>query len=210
MQRQETERRARRTSGHRVLATAATLLCAWPWLGTLGPTALAQQSVGQTAINPRAIAAAPGSLVQFELTQSDKELGGSSNDQITVIFANRSVEGARPPVPFFSEDVVQEFSFSATNVTNGRVRFARRVRDKSFLETRFIRVVNHGSDGWAGDTISLTVDGEEILRAVSMWPRRGAIAAQKTRGGIEKFNPREWGARSYWEAELKPYRAAKK
>jgi hypothetical protein len=143
--------------------------------------------------------------VLFEFTQTD--LGVSSVDQISVIFSNRSVEGPKAPPLIFGEDIVQEFSFSALDFSKGSLRFSRRVRDKSFVDARYIRVVNHGTNGWMGDKISLTVDGEVIMRGVAMFPRRTS-KGETGRGGIGNFNPREWNDRSYWEKELQPYRSA--
>ena len=142
--------------------------------------------------------------VLFQFTQDSRGVGGSSNDQITVIFSNRSAEGAAPPTPIFGEDILQEFSFSALDFANNQLRMSRRVRDKSFLDAKFVRVINHGDDGWAGTHITLTVDGEPVLRNVGLSPRRGRSAA----GGIEKFNLKEWANRAYWEAELQPLRSA--
>jgi hypothetical protein len=146
--------------------------------------------------------------VTFEFSQNNKEAAPDTSDQLTVLFSNRSIEGPKPPKPFFGDDILQEFSFSGSDVSGNptlpRFSFTRRVLDKSFLGARFIRVVNHGGDGWAGDQISLTVDGEEILKAVRMAPRRGPGGAAGK--GFQNFNPRNWGTRSYWEAELQPYR----
>ena len=119
-----------------------------------------------------------------------------------IVFANRSVEGPRPPRPFFGEDIVQEFSFSGADFVGNQLRFTRRVNDKSFLDARYIRVVNYGEDGWDGESITMTVDGQEILRNVRMSPRIGAEPAK----GIQKFNPREWSSRTYWEADLSQFR----
>jgi hypothetical protein len=149
--------------------------------------------------------------VLFAFTQDAKKPNGSSDDQITVIFSNRSVEGPTAPVPLFGEDILQEFSFSAEDfAATNSLRFSRRVRDKTFVEARYIRVVNHGSDGWAGQKISLTVDGEPVLSAVGMYPLRGNSPGQNAPGMIERFNPREWRSRAYWEAELQQYRRAVK
>jgi hypothetical protein len=144
-----------------------------------------------------------GYQVVFTITQSAKTLTPGSNDQLTIIFASRSVEGVRPPRPFFGEDIVQEFSFSGMDFVNNQLRFTRRVSDKSFIDARYIRVVNHGNDGWDGDQISLTVDGQEILRNVTMMPHVGGDPTK----GLQKFNPRDWAGRSYWEAELSKFRA---
>ncbi len=184
-------------------ATVAVALLCGSWLA-LGPSHLATTDAaaegvdGQTRVPVPPVARPGGDYsVLFEFTQSEKELGGSTTDQLTVIFSNRSVEGPRAPVPLFGDDILQEFSFSGRNFVNNQLRFTRRVRDTSFVTARYIRVVNHGDDGWAGDTISLTVDGKPVLRNEPMWPRRGA--GKGGRGGIEKFNAREWDARSYWE-----------
>lgn len=146
-----------------------------------------------------------GYQVTFQITQNSKQIAPATNDQITIVFSNRSVEGRRPPRPLFGDDIVQEFSFSGMDFDGGQLRFSRRVRDKSFLGARYIRVVNHGSDGWQGDKIWLTVDGEEILHGVSMTPRAGVDPGK----GIQKFNSREWSGRTYWEAELAQFRKAR-
>jgi hypothetical protein len=179
---------------------ALILLCGgWQVFG-VSPTPLLTDRPSAQSSSQRYVA---DYQVLFEFTE---EAGGSTEDQLTVVFSNRSVEGAAPPTPFFGEDILQEFSFSGSNIVRNQLRFSRRVRDKSFIDARYIRVINHGQDGWAGDKISLTVDGEAILRGVGMWPRRKA--GGPGRGAIEKFNPREWPLRSYWEAELQQYRGA--
>jgi hypothetical protein len=76
------------------------------------------------------------------------------------------------------------------------------VRDKSFLDAQYIRVVNHGSGGWAGERISLTVDGETIFENFPMAPRKGPQSAK----GFQNFNPGNWAIRSYWEEELQRHR----
>ena len=146
-----------------------------------------------------------GYQVTFLITQNPKVLGATTTDQITILFANRSA-GERPTRPFFGDDIVQEFSFSGTDFVNNQLRFTRRVNDKSFVNAPYIRVINYGGDGWEGEQISLTVDGQEILRSVRMQPRLGGQPST----GIQNFNPRNWATRSYWEAELSKYRAAGK
>lgn len=146
-----------------------------------------------------------GYQVTFLITQSPGS-SSSTTDQITIIFANRSIEGQRPPKPFFGEDIVQEFSFSGADFVNNQLRFTRRVNDKSFLDARYIRVINYGTDGWSGDQISLTVDGQEILRNVRMKSRLIGDASK----GLQNCNPRSWTGRTYWEAELARYRGAAK
>jgi hypothetical protein len=145
-----------------------------------------------------------GYQVAFQFTQDARQVAPATVDQITVIFANRSVEGTRPPRPFFGDDIVQEFSFSGMDFEGNQLRFSRRLRDRSFLDARYIRVINYGADGWQADKIWLTVDGEEILRGVTMTPRAGTEPSK----GLQKFNPRDWSGRTYWEAELAQFRKA--
>lgn len=154
-----------------------------------------------------------GYQVAFQFTQNPRQTAlrrsiarvddePATDDQITVIFANRSVEGPRPPRPFFGNDIVQEFSFSGMDFEGNQLRFSRRLRDRSFLDARYIRVINYGADGWQADKIWLTVDGEEILKGVTMTPRAGTEPSK----GLQKFNPRDWSGRTYWEAELAQFR----
>jgi hypothetical protein len=175
-------------------------------------------TLGLTAGSLGILAAGRGEARQLPMSQSYRSIGyqvtflitqtqasaSPSSDQMTIIFANRSIEGARPPKPFFGEDIVQEFSFSGADFVNNQLRFTRRVNDKSFLDARYIRVINYGVDGWGGDQISLTVDGQEILRNVRMTIRGDASK------GLQNCNPRNWGGRSYWEAELARYRGSTK
>lgn len=166
---------------------------------SLGMAVVAHGNAGQS---PMVQSRLTGYQLTFQITQNPKTVSPATNDQLTIIFANRSVEGARPPRPFFGEDIVQEFSFSGMDFVNNQLRFTRRVSDKSFLEARYIRVINHGNGGWDGDQISLTVDGQEILRSVRMMPHIGGDPSK----GLQKFNPRDWAGRSYWEAELSQFR----
>ena len=93
-----------------------------------------------------------GYQVTFQISQNPRTAG--TTDQLTIVFANRSVEGPRVPRPFFGDDIVQEFSFSGVDFVNSQLRFTRRVSDKSFLEARYIRVVNYGSNSWDGEQIA--------------------------------------------------------
>lgn len=175
-------------------------------------------ALGLTADSLGSFAAGRGEARQLPLSQSYRSIGyqvtfvitqtsapsASTTDQLTIIFANRSIEGQRPPKPFFGEDIVQEFSFSGVDFVNNQLRFTRRVNDKSFLDARYIRVINYGVDGWGGDQISLTVDGQEILRSVRMTTRGDASK------GLQNCNPRNWSGRSYWEADLARYRKSTK
>jgi hypothetical protein len=144
--------------------------------------------------------------VTFEVRTALGRLGGSSQDQITIVFSNTKAPGPlvlSPPRPVLGDDVVQEFSFSARDLAGDQpLSFTRRVRDLAFLDARYIRIVNTGSDGWAGEYISISVDKNRILDRRSLFPRQG----RQKEGGIEKFNRGQWSDRVYWEAELQPLR----
>ena len=138
-------------------------------------------------------------LVTFEFQQTE-----TTEDQVTIIFSNAAVDPRRIPAQVFGDDIVAEFSFSGLDFQKGPVRFSRRVRDKSFLDCRYIRVVNHGTDRWAATTISLSVDGQTILPRVSMTERKGGAPAAT---GLERWNRKNWGKGPvYWEGELQRYR----
>jgi hypothetical protein len=196
------------TRTHGLLTAVAALVAACAAgavvdTGTPAPGQLAGAPLRQSAARPLA-----DSLVVVELTQGDGVgTGGSTNDQLTVVFSTRSMDGAiRPPVPLFGEDILEEFSVSGRDFVRNQLRFTRRVRDKSFLSARYVRVINHGSDGWAGGTISLTVDDEPILRRVDLRPRRVAPGNTNRNGGIEFFNAGDWQKRSFWELDLQQHR----
>src|SRR5262245_54068105 len=147
-----------------------------------------------------------GYQVMFRLTQNSAQLAHGSTDQLTVVFSSRSAEAPRPPQPFFGEDILQEFSFSGEDFVKDQLEFTRRVMDKSFVDAPYIRVINHGSNGWDGEKIWLTVDGEQVLNGVSMSPRVGPGRAK----GFQLFNPGKWQERSYWEAPLQTLRQGRK
>jgi hypothetical protein len=128
-------------------------------------------------------------VVAFEFEQRDPTV-----DQITIVFSNRAVNRATPPRPVFGDDILQEFSFSGRDFPSGPVRFSRRVRDRSFADARYIRVVNHGVDRWEPVSISLSVDGARILNRVPIRIGQGA--------GIAYWNRSQWSRVSFWEAEL--------
>jgi hypothetical protein len=120
-----------------------------------------------------------------------------SDDLITISFSDKPAEGIA--YTDFSSNVIQEFSFSGLDARASRpYSFRRDVRDLSFLNAPYIRVYNHGIDGWAGDNISLTVDGNPVLVRQSLYPRKG----HQPQGGIEKFNRKDWETKNYWEEEL--------
>lgn len=137
-------------------------------------------------------------LVTFEFQQTN-----TTKDQVTILFSNSSIDPKRIPSQVFGDDIVAEFSFSGRDFQKGPVRFSRRVRDKSFLDCRYVRVVNHGTNRWFPTTISLTVDGQTYIPKVSMTNRKGG----PTTAGIERWNRDDWGRGPvYWEGELQRYR----
>ena len=80
------------------------------------------------------------------------------------------------------------------------------MKDKSFLDAPYIRVVNHGVGGWNGDQISLTVDGQDILKNVKMLHPDPNDPKSRHLGdpnkGFQNFNPKNWSGRSYWQGDL--------
>lgn len=136
-------------------------------------------------------------LVTFEFEQEN-----DTTDQVTILFTNEPAPGKGAPFPVFGPDIVEEFSFSGGDFpkAKGNVRFSRRIRDVAFLDCRYIRVVNHGTNRWFPTTISLAVNNGPILSRVSMYPRQG----KDPKGGIERWN-RQWNA-VFWQGELQRFR----
>ena len=152
---------------------------------------------GANALRAGAGSGGPTSRLTFRITQAAR-FASQSEDQITIFFSDKSWEGTAPPYPLFGEDVMQEFSFSAIDVDPKRpLTFTRVVHDLSFLEARFIRVVNHGSEGWDGGMLALSIDGRVIFEKVAMQPRKGDPAK-----GLQDWNRKKWDNRTYWEADL--------
>ncbi|HJZ70471.1 MAG TPA: hypothetical protein VKE51_01960 [Vicinamibacterales bacterium] len=148
---------------------------------------------------PQAQAArAIGTRITFTVTQST-EFAAGSKDQITIIFSDRSWNGPVAPTPIFGDDILQEFSFSARDFEPRRnsLTFTRYVKDQSFLSARFIRVVNHGGEGWGGGTLSMSIDGQPAIERVALTPRKGAAAK-----GLQNWNRERWSDRTYWEEDL--------
>lgn len=163
-----------------------------------------------TLIVPSSVAAQLGStaarsdsVVEFTVTQNTDCNGPASNDQITILFSNAEVS-QNMPMPVFGEDIIAEFSFSARDV-KGALTFRRRVTDRSFLNARFIRVVNAGGDGWCSGFLSLSVDGRPILNRTPMFPRKG-----NQRNAIQDWNRDQWPGKTYWEAPLASARSDRK
>ena len=103
------------------------------------------------------------------------------------------------------ENILAEFSFSAHDVPAGQsISFSRLVQSTSFLDSRYIRVYNHGTDGWEGDYISIKVDDLVVLNRQSLFPRVGRN--NNMEGNIVKFSPEYWDGSRYWEEQLQRIR----
>jgi hypothetical protein len=131
--------------------------------------------------------------------------GGQTDDLITIAFSDVSANVLRPPLPLFA-DSRAEFSFSGLDArASATLIFERRVPDIEFLDSNFVRVFNHGSDGWSGESLTMAnrADAKStIVFEQSLYPRAG----WSRDGGIEKFNRRDWSKRVYWEADLRRIR----
>lgn len=158
-----------------------------------------QTAMPQTLKTP----ASPIYRITFTVTQTT-EFAADSKDQITIIFSDRSWGTmTSPPAPLFGEDIAEEFSFSAADFEKRlSLTFTRIVRDLSFLSSRYIRVINHGNQGWGGGSITMLVNGRREILNVTMRPRKGNPTA-----GIKGGNPDEWKDKTYWEEELDRIRA---
>jgi len=143
---------------------------------------------------------APGVLVSFEFDQTTP-----TTDQITILFSNAAVDLRHPPKDPLSDGVVEKVSFSGRGFPkpNSRVSFSQRVKSRSFLDCRYIRVVNPGSSPWLPTNISLRVDGQKVLDKVSMYPLK-AVSSRDSPKGIVRWNRADWPP-VFWEAELFRY-----
>ena len=152
---------------------------------------------GQTGMQ-RAIQNSPREItLDFELTQGSNCNNPASNDQVTIVFSNQAAESLPPPPPALGDDVVAEFSFSARDVSrDNKISFRRRVRDRSILDARFIRLVNLNGDGWCAGQLSLSVDGRPMITKVSMADRTGPAS------GVQDWNRANWNKRTYWQKNL--------
>jgi hypothetical protein len=145
-------------------------------------------------------------LVEFEIRTGLTGFGGGSTDLMLIVFSNRGGDTPLVPVPLFGEDILAEFAFSGRDAAPGKTLvFRRYVEGVSFLAARYVRLVNQGADGWAGEAITLRVDGKTVLDRQSLYPRKGSQA----RGGIEKYNAADWYNRNFWEADLQQIRVDK-
>jgi hypothetical protein len=188
-------------AGTAVLAAVVGGVVAGATIGDNRPVAAAQsapQAQVQQALRDKPGAPARASRVTFVVTQTT-EFAARSKDQITIVFTDRSWEGISvPPTPLFGEDILEEFSFSAADFDKRTsLTFTRVVRDAAFLAARYIRVMNHGDEGWGGGTLSMSVDGKPVLDRVDMRPRKGDPTE-----GLKDCNRLEWRNRTYWETEL--------
>ena len=184
-----------------------SLICLAAIIGAatfVGPTMTeAQQSSIQQSRPPQP----SEQLITFQIRSTPVKSGGSK-DLITIQFSNSSGEVRQAPKPLFDKDVLAEFSFSGLDAQDAAFSFQRVVRDTSFLNARFIRVINHGDNGWAGESISISLTDPStnrltrILDRQSLYPRRG----YSREGGIQDFNRSNWAQRTYWEADFQKIR----
>jgi hypothetical protein len=183
---------------------ALLLLCCCAFILAVSPRAASPQM--QQASKSRAqMPAVPSGrhMVEFEVRTGLTGLGGPSTDLMLIVFSNRSADTPLVPSPLFGDDILAEFAFSGRDAPPGKALIFRRyVADVSFLSARYIRLVNQGLDSWAGESISLRLDGKAVLDRESLYPRKGAQA----KGGIEKFDASDWKDRNFWEADLQRIR----
>ena len=124
------------------------------------------------------------SKIRVEFHTATGQLGGATNDSISVVFSDEpgdttgAVDGAAN---------IDEFTFPGRGNTSPgmSVSFARRVRDLRFLSARYVRVINPGRDGCAGGWLSISVDGQRVFHEEPLYPRKG----RQEQGGIEKLVP---------------------
>jgi len=135
--------------------------------------------------------------ITFEIAIKQQQ-NAETEDQLTIVFSDQSAESIG--FPDFGNSVIEEFSFSGYNFKNDKVfKFARKVRDLSFLNAHYMRIINHGSDGWHANKISLYLDEKLILQNINIYPNNGP---KKSEYAIENFNDKYWDSRSYWEIDL--------
>ncbi len=138
-------------------------------------------------------------IITFEF-MTRKDLKSESTDLLQIIFSNKSAEEYKDPD--FSESIVAEFTVSGFDLKKGEgFKFTRKVRDKSFSNARFISLINHGTDAWYPEWISLAVDKDIIFDKHKINPNQPPGTKKKY---IQNFNELFWKKRSYWEIPLNP------
>jgi archaellum component FlaC len=136
-------------------------------------------------------------IITFEVT-TKKQQNAETEDQLTIVFSDKSAEDMA--FPDFGNSVIEEFSFSGYDVINDKtLKLTRKVRDLSFLNAHYIRILNHGTDGWHANEMSLYLDGKLVLKNIKIYPNTGP---NKSEYAIENFNKKYWNDRSYWEMDL--------
>jgi hypothetical protein len=147
-------------------------------------------------------------LLTFEISTAAGRLGGSSDDLLAIVFSEKSGATVVAPAPLFGSDVTAEFLFSGADARPQKAfSFSRRVSDLTFLQSPYVRVINHGNDAWAGEYLSLSYQigsGKPVpvLVKQSLYPRLGASRD----AGLERYNGKDWSRRIYWEGELQRLR----
>lgn len=122
-------------------------------------------------------------------TRNSIAAGSTAADLLAIVFANQSDE--KLEFQDFGKAIAQEFKFLGSMAVKG-VEFAlnAKLRDRSFLDSEYIRIINYGSNGWVPEWISVELDGVEVLRADNIIPNKGT---DRHRSKIQDYN------QSYWE-----------
>lgn len=141
--------------------------------------------------------------LSFEVRTARRGLGPETSDPLTIQFSDQSASAIQRPEEL---SAIYEVTFPGKDAPSDTTySFVRNARGRQFLDARYIRVLNYGSNGWQGEWLSLKVDGTLVLNKVKLSPLPG----NEPLGEIEDFNKDDWEDRKYWEAELQPLRKDK-
>ena len=135
--------------------------------------------------------------VSITVVTAKGESGDDTVDTIVVAFSTRSIRNIESPSEL---KPLQEFAIPGEGNTEPGKDFTMdyTVGNDSIVGACYVQVLNRGNDGWAGEFIEIVVDGNATLPLTPLYPRtRG-----QRRGGIEKFNERNWGGVKFWEGRL--------
>ena len=124
-----------------------TLAAAFP--RTAGPREAPQAMAQRSAV--------VGLLVTFEFDQT-----APTTDLIGILFSNVAADLRQAPKSQFGDGVVAKFTFSGRDYPkpNSHISYSQRVRDRTFLDCRYIRVVNTGNNPWSGGSPSAMQTGK--------------------------------------------------
>ena len=137
--------------------------------------------------------------VKIVIETASGELGGETADTIVVVFSNQSAKLVSGSAGL---DNVEEFLIPGRGTTEPGTTSTHfgNTTDLQWTEACFVRVLNPGTDGWAGASIAIDIDDRVFLERTSLYPRIGS----QPKGGIENFNDLDWKEAKYWEKQLKP------